>query len=267
MEVAVEEATENPEMVVIRAARNDYKSGWVGDQTQTETLAETVDDEFISMLNGEIQIEKGDVHKKEFLQHLLNRGHFGPYEHINITFMVKGVSRSLMAQLTRHRTGISFDIQSQRYVDFAGVPANTLVVTPKSITDVRSGNRNPDSKDIATILDENGLQSETELEEARKRIFSNSIENSVASYNRLRDLGVAPEDARYALPIGSKVNIYFTLNARTLLHIADMRAAADAQWEIREFTEEILELTKEWIPNTMEYYMEEMIHRKNRLAP
>jgi thymidylate synthase (FAD) len=76
-----------------------------------------------------------------------------------------------------------------------------------------------------------------------------------------------PEDARFVLPIGTEVNMVVSMNARMLMHVADMRAAADAQWEIREMTEGILELAKEWCPNTFEYYEETMKNRKNRLAP
>jgi thymidylate synthase (FAD) len=52
-----------------------------------------------------------------------------------------------------------------------------------------------------------------------------------------------------------------------LMHVADMRAAADAQWEIRQMTEDVLELAEEWCPITFEHYNEEMKNRKNRLAP
>jgi thymidylate synthase (FAD) len=76
-----------------------------------------------------------------------------------------------------------------------------------------------------------------------------------------------PEDARFVLPIGTKVNMVFSLNARMLMHVADMRAAADAQWEIRTLTESVLDLASEWCPITFEHYESEMKHRKNRLAP
>ena len=46
-----------------------------------------------------------------------------------------------------------------------------------------------------------------------------------------------------------------------------MRAAADSQWEIRELTEQVLEIAAEWCPITFEYYNENMKGRKNRLAP
>jgi thymidylate synthase (FAD) len=51
------------------------------------------------------------------------------------------------------------------------------------------------------------------------------------------------------------------------MHVADMRAAADAQWEIREMTEDVLDIASEWCPITFEYYEQYMKNRKNRLAP
>jgi len=46
-----------------------------------------------------------------------------------------------------------------------------------------------------------------------------------------------------------------------------MRAAADAQWEIRGLTEQVLDYAAEWCPITFDYYDENMKNRKNRLAP
>lgn len=93
------------------------------------------------------------------------------------------------------------------------------------------------------------------------------MKRSFKSYRNLLEMGTAPENARMVLPIGTKVNMVFTLNARTLMHIADMRAAADAQWEIRELTEKVLEKAEEWMTMTFAYYNAEMKNRKNRLAP
>ena len=50
-----------------------------------------------------------------FLQRLMDMGHLSPVEHASFTFGVEGVSRSLLAQITRHRIA-SFSVQSQRYV-------------------------------------------------------------------------------------------------------------------------------------------------------
>jgi thymidylate synthase (FAD) len=53
-----------------------------------------------------------------------------------------------------------------------------------------------------------------------------------------------------------------TLNVRMLMHVADMRAAADSQWKIRELTEEVLGEAAEWCPLTFAYYEEKMKGRK-----
>ena len=41
-------------------------------------------------------------------------GHLSTFEHVVCTFAIEGVSRSLLAQLTRHRVA-SYSVQSQRY--------------------------------------------------------------------------------------------------------------------------------------------------------
>ncbi len=50
-----------------------------------------------------------------YLDRLMSLGHLSPVEHASFTFGVEGVSRALLAQITRHRIA-SFSVQSQRYV-------------------------------------------------------------------------------------------------------------------------------------------------------
>ena len=50
-----------------------------------------------------------------FVEMLAEIGHESPIEHASFTFGIEGVSRSLLAQLTRHRIA-SYSVQSQRYV-------------------------------------------------------------------------------------------------------------------------------------------------------
>lgn len=85
-------------------------------------------------------MERRQVHqrleekKRTLIVHLLQHGHYGPFEHPPATFAIEGMSRACMAQLTRHRH-VSFDVQSMRYVAFdavdpADVKAGAIVVTP-----------------------------------------------------------------------------------------------------------------------------------------
>ena len=247
MEVRLLAATDDPETVICRAARNDYMSGFNPDMSFEETMA---------------GIEGDDLAAKQrtLIGRLMDHGHFGPFEHAQATFAVEGMSRSCMAQITRHRH-VSFDVQSMRYVSFddvdpEAVEEGALVVTPPSVTDPDWVGRNQSQGPV-----------DEETRERRETVFRRSVSRSVADYQELLDLGMAPEDARFVLPIGTAVNVVMSMNARMLMHVADMRAAADSQWEIRGMTEEMLELAAEWCPITFEHYEEHLQNRKNRLAP
>ena len=62
------------------------------------------------------RIEAAD--QSAFVERILGMGHESVLEHASFTFAVEGVSRVLLAQLTRHRLA-SFSVQSQRYVSYA----------------------------------------------------------------------------------------------------------------------------------------------------
>lgn len=66
----------------------------------------------------DMQDLKEEVDSKDagkFVEMLREIGHESPLEHVSFTFGVEGISRTCLAQLTRHRIA-SFNVQSQRYV-------------------------------------------------------------------------------------------------------------------------------------------------------
>lgn len=247
MEIDLLESTPHPDRVVCKAARNDYMEEYVG---------ETPFDEVMSGVAGETIRDK----QRTLLTRLLDRGHFGPFEHPTATMSIKGVSRSCMAQLTRHRLA-SFDVQSMRYVSFDDVdPAEVrdgeLVVVPPSAGDPNWIGRN---QQTGTVDEDTARR--------REELVRESFAQSVDQYQQLLELGMPPEDARFVLPIGTQTNIVMSVNLRMLMHIADMRHSGEAQWEIRNLTEEILQIASEWAPLTYEIYNEELKGRKNKHAP
>ena len=100
--------TENPEKVVAAAAKLCYS------KSDISTLMDGLTDEKVA----------------NFLEKLSNLGHASPLEHASFTFGIEGVSRSFLAQISRHRIA-SFSVQSQRYVDMD----NADHVIPKEIYD------------------------------------------------------------------------------------------------------------------------------------
>ena len=95
MKVKLLAHTPEPEKLIAAAAKNCYSSSNI--DNVLEGLTEEKTENFVNMLS-EI-------------------GHESPIEHVSFTFAIEGVSRSLLAQITRHRMA-SFSVQSQRYVSY-----------------------------------------------------------------------------------------------------------------------------------------------------
>jgi len=238
MKVQLLEATDDPEEVVCRTARGDYSSDSVGPDRSFAEVMESVD--------GDDVQEKTET----LIDHLMRSGHYGPFEHPTATFAVEGVSRACMAQLTRHRHA-SFDVMSMRYVDLSGA-------------DPRERFTFPDSFDAEEVVSREGVDEVTMSAEERTETATAVYEHCKAAYEELVDAGVPKEDARMLLPIGTQVNLTFSMNARAVMHLLDMRMKADAQWEIRDLSERVLEHCRDWMPYTFERYAEE---HPNKLAP
>lgn len=153
---------------------------------------------------------------RSVLSTIMGSGHFSTLEHASFTFAIDGVSRALTHQLVRHRLA-SFNQQSQRYVKFKeGLP----YVKPESVT---------------AVPEADGL-------------FEDIMDAVGAAYERMLELGIPAEDARFILPNAVETKIVTTMNARELLHFFELRCCNRAQWEIRELAHRMLELVRPVAP-------------------
>lgn len=272
MKITILSQDEKPDETVLKNARNDYMEEWVGDTPFPEIMegVEYSSDELERAYNLKEEYKALEEYPPELVakmwhltHHLLKPPmHAGPYEHPKINFAIEGMSVSCERQLTRHRLA-SFDVQSMRYVGFEdkdGTVGEDVVEIPELDNAQLHGRSAEIHEDVAEMEDE-------AIGHIRRNEYEEAVRESFQRYKNLIDAGVAPENARMVLPIGTKINVCMSTNLRSLMHIADMRAAADAQWEIRDMTENVLDMAQEWAPITMTYYEENLKNRKNRLAP
>jgi thymidylate synthase (FAD) len=264
MKVETLRATPNPEKLVCQAARGDYYDGFVADtgydelmasvkydESHVEAVGEIFDYTFGDDIDTDVISPETELRARQYalLERLFRRGHFGPMEHSQITLGIEGISRSCMAQLTRHRF-CSFDVQSQRYVDFSG--KDDPVAVPKSLVDPDHFTRGEGDVDV-------------EDREDWEAEYENTSEDLVDLYEAMVNAGVPKEDARFMLPIGTKVNMTVSMNARTLLHIANLREKANSQWELRSLTTKIIdEEFANWMPMTHHLWRE---HGPTQISP
>ena len=159
--------------------------------------------------------------QSEFIRKLMDMGHESVLEHVSFTFGVEGVSRVLLAQLTRHRIA-SFSVQSQRYVSYEN---GFGYIIPESIM----------------ALGNDAVQKYSEQME--------TIESWYTEWQKLLGKGEkSNEDARFVLPNACETRIIVTMNVRELRHFFSLRMCSRAQWEIRRMAEEMFRLCFETAP-------------------
>jgi len=146
--------------------------------------------------------ETDPARQQKLIQRVIESGHGSTIEHVVFSFGITGVSRTLSHQLVRHRAGVAFDQQSQRYVKFK----DAATMTPSTIEDAGP--------------------------ELRER-YDGQIEESLDLYGDLLAAGIPGEDARFIFPNATRTNLVMTANLRALIHMSGLRLCTMAQWEIR----------------------------------
>ncbi|MBI5948979.1 MAG: FAD-dependent thymidylate synthase [Chloroflexi bacterium] len=144
-----------------------------------------------------------DAEMKHFIEERLKTGHASPLEQVSFEFAISGVSRAFSHQFVRHRVGISFEQQSQRYVTYKDGEFPYTV---------------PETVRKAGLADE----------------MAGHFREVGELYEKMVAAGVPAEDARFLLPNATNTNFKITVNFQALLHICDLRLCTRAQWEFRK---------------------------------
>ena len=198
MKVKILAHTPEPEKLIAAAAKLCYSSSPV-DKIMDELTDEAVE---------------------KFLTKLVDMGHESPIEHVSFTFMIDGVSRALLAQITRHRLA-SFSVRSQRYVDESNFSYVTAPVMSENIYGLE--------KVMANIA--------TEYQSIKRILMDKGFTKEQAN-----------EQARAILPNACATSLVMTMNARELMHFFNKRCCNRAQDEIRGVADEMLRQCKEVAP-------------------
>ena len=140
---------------------------------------------------------------RAFIEERLKTGHASPLEQVSFEFGISGVSRAFSHQFVRHRVGISFEQQSQRYVTYKkGEFPYTIPETVKK----------------AGMADQ--------MEDLFVKVGE--------LYEEMVAAGIPAEDARFLLPNATNTNFKITVNFASLLHMCVLRLCTRAQWEFRK---------------------------------
>ena len=159
---------------------------------------------------------KGEEKDKKLIFYLLEHGHLSPLEQAVFKFHIK-LPIFVMRQLVRHRVA-SLNEESARYRE-----VNDEFYIPDQF-------RRQDVKNKqGSVVDSQWDQEEL------KNSYTQTIQTAHATYKQLLAAGVAREMSRMVLPVAFYTQIYWTINARSLMNFVVLRAEEHAQWEIQEY--------------------------------
>lgn len=269
MKVKLIQVTENPIDVMWVAARTCYS-----EKSPVEMWEEGCSRRNTSFM-GDWQLhdymeemeERTDKHWN-LVKKVLDSGHQSIAEHVYFTFAIEGISRACSHQLVRHRAGIVFSQQSQRYVSTKN-PEDLYnfmcyvkkgqynLIKEQELDKKILGQELPEQfpGDLVDewgkdLLEKHFVQNETYTGfDTDKNILANSefrdaFYDAYFSYCKLQALGLKGEDARNVLPNATKTNITMSLNYRELIHICNLRLCIRAQKEIRDLFKLIVKEVK-----------------------
>lgn len=187
------------------------------------------------------QMESGD---DKLIGFLMRERHGTPFEHNSLRFHVKA-PLFIFREWQRHRIG-SFNELSGRYSEFVDpdfyIPSNwrTQVGKPGHYTFEKwTGN--------------------TKMTEGS---FLRHCQDAYDLYRWTVDAGLAKEQARLVLPLNLYSEMYWTVNARSLMNFLSLRNSSQAMWEIQEYARVVEELWSWEMPVTHKAFID-----NNRVAP
>lgn len=155
---------------------------------------------------GERQGRKG---ARDYFAHILEAGHGSVLENASFSFVVTRGSRGLMAQMTRHRAGFAWAIESTHFIDYSDTARASLAGLPENI-DLR---KHSEASMRRAVTDYAKAWEMAEGETVKKKATAAAV--------------------RGLLPTALESKMGFTANLRALRHFAELRGAEDNVPEIR----------------------------------
>lgn len=161
----------------------------------------------------------GEGSAEKLIRHCIKRGHESVLEHVGFTLRIV-TDRGVLAELTRHRIGVAFSVESTRYVRYDG--------------------------DMAFV--EPWWWEDEALDEICKRHAIVACEDAEDRYTEILKHGLPPQAARAVLPMALATTITMTANVREWRHIFKLRCDKSAHPDMTRVMLMAWDIAREKLP-------------------
>lgn len=180
---------------------------------------------------------KSETDDKRLLSYLYKNGHMSPFEFTQLVWELY-IPNVISTHFLRHRA-FSFNSQSGRYTEYS----DDFYI--------------PDEWRKQSKTNKQGSDGTLAFPEFLSADLAAHVQNSMNLYKEALRIGVSKEMARFFLPTGiSYHKLWMRTDLRNLLHFFDLRTAANAQYETREYANAMLDITEDVLPYTIELWRE-----------
>jgi thymidylate synthase (FAD) len=160
---------------------------------------------------------------EKLINYLAKHKHWTPFAHPQICLHIKAPI-SIRTQLFKHKVGFVENEVSRRYVK--DEPEYYVPSWRSAPTDgAKQGSS--DFMVGTTMQDE---------------VYRNACDDALDTYRDLLSAGVAPEQARFALPQGTYTEWWWTGSLSAYARVCKLRSDSHAQWEVREYAKAISDI-------------------------
>lgn len=213
----------------------ELRDVWGSDQRIVEAARMSTNKGFLGWGTPE---KPGD---EKLLKFLWKNKHTSPFEQCGLTFEVQAPIM-IFREWHRHRTQ-SYNEMSGRYTQ---IPNVHYLPEPSRVR--AQSKTNKQGTDEQTLPPEIVAEFLRRTKEDQERIYAN--------YEWALEQGIAKEIARINTPISRYSRMVASANLLNWLKFLKLRMPENAQWEIRQFANEVARVVAEKFPRTWELFID-----------
>lgn len=181
-------------------------------------------------------LEEEDI---KLIRYLLKHRHMSPFRHLMFRFHIKA-PECVMRQWYKHVIGAEWTSDSYAAMHAWNEISGRYVVMEDVYVPTSWRKQSKSSKQ--------GSEGELEDQEEISKIYQETIQCSLHSYQTLLEAGVAKEQARLVLPFSLYTEVIWTCSFQAVMNFLELRLDSHAQWEIQEFAKAVQIVVHEKLP-------------------
>ena len=210
----------------------------------------TVESARVSFLKGATELGEREV---RLIKYLAEHEHTSPFRHAQLMLRFKA-PLFVARQMWKHIVGITpeFDLED-RFTGFSG-GVKDMGWNEASARYVELGEEFyiPANWRAQSASNKQGSAGPLAVQAAAAAAYQRGLEAAYAAYQQLIGLGAAKEQARIVLPQSIYTHWIWTGSLQAFLHVIDLRAKPDAQWETQQYGNALRAIVAEHFPVALE---------------